>query len=129
LVSLRLHRIASMPAPTREYALSSGALLRQSAGEIRASRQEAMLAVLGRMRRADAVPVMAAIAREPGDASLRWQALRECLALDTAAGFSALGDLACAPTDPLAAPAATLRTQLLAAHPELAGLAVVACPA
>ena len=129
LVSLRLHRFASMPAPTREYSLSSGAFLRQSAGEIRASRQEAMLALLGRMRCADAVPVMAAIAREPGDASLRWQALRECLALDTAAGFAALSELAAARSDALAAPAAALRAQLLEAHPELAGLAIVPCPA
>jgi len=129
LVAVRLHRFASMPEPTREYRLSDGALLRQSAGHVRASRQEVMLALLGRMRRADAVPVMGAIAREPGDASLRWQALRECLALDTAAGFGALCELACAQRDPLAAPAAALRAQLLEAHPELAGLAIVPCPA
>jgi len=129
LVSLRLHRFASLPAPTREYRLADGVLLRQSAGDIRASRQEVMLALLGRMRRADAVPVMGAIAREPGDASLRWQALRECLALDTAAGFAVLSELAAARSDVLVAPAAALRAQLLEAHPELAGLAIVPCPA
>lgn len=129
LVSLRLHRLARAPGPTREYDLASGALLRQAAGDIRASRQEMALALLGRMGRAEAAPVMAAIAREPGDASLRWQALRECLALDTATGFSLLGDLACAGHDPLAAPAGALRAQLLEAHPELAAPAFVPCPA
>lgn len=129
LVSLRLQRSAASPGPSREYDLATGALLRQAAGRIRASRHEAMLALLGRMRRVEAAPVMAAIAREPGDASLRWQALRECLALDTATGFAALCDLARTADDPLAAPADTLRAQLVEAHPELAALAPVACPA
>jgi len=119
LVSFRLHRSASSPEPSREYDLATGALLHQAAGDIRASRHEAMLALLGRMRWRDAAPVMAAIAREPGDASLRWQALRECLALDTAAGFAALSQLARAGDDPLAVPAAALRTQLIETHAEL----------
>ena len=116
------------PAPTREYDFATGALLRQAAGDVRASRHEAMLALLGRMGRAEAAPVMAAIAREPGDDSLRWQALRECLALDTAAGFAALCEVARAPDDPLAEPAGALRAQLLEAHPGLCSLGA-ACPA
>ena len=83
---------AAIPGRAANTTLADGALLHQSAGDIRASRHEMMLALLGRMGRAEAAPVMAAIAREPGDASLRWQALRECLALDTAAGFAALCD-------------------------------------
>ena len=129
LVSLRLHRSARSPEPSREYDLGTGALLRQAAGDIRASRHEAMLALLGRMRCLDAAPVMAAIARERGDASLRWQAMRECLALDTAAGFAALSKLARAGDDPLAAPAAALRAQLIEAHAELRALEPAACPA
>ena len=129
LVSLRLHRSSGTPPPTREYDLTSGALLRQAAGDIRASRHEAMLALLGRMERTEAAPVMAAIAREPGDPSLRWQALRECLALDTAAGFAALCALARTTGDPLASPAGRLGEQLVDAHPELAALAGVSCPA
>ena len=127
LVAVRLHRFASMPEPTREYRLSDGALLRQSAGHVRASRQEVMLALLGRMRRADAVPVMGAIAREPGDASLRWQALRECLALDTAEGFAALQTIAAAGDDPLSEQAAALRAQLIEAHPVLRALEQQTC--
>jgi hypothetical protein len=129
LVSLRLHRTACAPGPTREYDLASGAVLRQAAGDIRASRQEMMLALLGRMRCTAAAPLMAAIAREPGDTSLRWQALRECLALDTAVGFATLDSLACATADPLAAPAGALRARLLAAHAELAAIVAVPCPA
>jgi len=129
LVSLRLHRAVSNPGPSREYCLVTGALLRQSAGDIRTSRREISLALLGRMRRAEAAPVMAALARRPGDASLRWQAVRECLALDTAAGFSALAGLAGAADDPLARPAAALRAQLLDAHPELRAVEPTPCPA
>jgi hypothetical protein len=127
LVSLRLHRSAGDPRPSCEYDLATGALLRQTAGDIRTSRLEAMLALLGRMNRAEAAPVMAAIAREPGDASLRWQALRECLALDTATGFTALSDLARKGDDPLAPPASALRAQLVEAHPELAALSADPC--
>jgi hypothetical protein len=128
LVSLRLDRFAPNPEPSREYDLSSGVQLRQAAGDIRASRQETMLALLGRMRCARAAPVMAAIAREPGDPSLRWQALRECLALDTAAGLSALCALASTASDPLARPARALRAQLVDTHPELAAQPVLPCP-
>jgi hypothetical protein len=124
LVSLRLHRSARNPGPTREYDLSSGALLRQAAGDIRISRQEMMLALLGRMGRVEAAPLMAEIARGSGDASLRWQALRECLALDTAEGFAALAALAGAARDPLVGPAGSLRAQLLEAHPQLAALGI-----
>ena len=127
LVSLRLHRSAPNPDPTREYDLATGALLRQSAGGIRMSRHEIMLALLGRMRRADAAPVMAAIAREPGDDSLRWQALRECLALDTATGFAALRDLARTAGDPLAAQALALQARLVEAHPVLRTFEAASC--
>ena len=129
LVSLRLHRTAGNPEPSREYDLATGALLRQAAGDIRASRHEAMFALLGRMQRTEAVPVMAAIAREPGDASLRWQALRECLALDTAAGIATLGELARAEEDPLASPARTLLAQLRETHHELHTLEPLSCHA
>lgn len=129
LVSLRLHRFAAAPEPSREYRLADGALVHQSAGDIRASRQEMMLALLGRMECVEAAPAMAAIARGPGDASLRWQALRECLALDTAAGFGALCRLARAERDPLAGAADALRARLLEAHPTLHALEGDRCPA
>ncbi len=76
LVVLRLQRTAENPRPTRSHALAGGALLHQAAGDIRASLHELMLAMLGRMQRREAAPVMAAMAREP-DPSLRWQGRRE----------------------------------------------------
>ena len=86
-----------------------------------------MLALLGRMGRREAAPTMAAMARESGSEALRWQALRECLALDTKEGFEALTDVARATGDPLAMPAGALRAQLVEAHPELLSLVPVPC--
>lgn len=128
LVSLRLQRRSANPAPTREYALADGALVHQAAGSPRASRIELMLALLGRMQCKDAAPQMAALATgSEASAALRWQALRECLALDTGAGFTALCTIAAAGNDPLAAPAGALRAQLIELHPQL--LELISCPA
>jgi hypothetical protein len=129
VVTLRLDRTAERPGPVRQYALADGAMWHQSAGDIRTSRHEAMLALLARMGRDDAVPVLARIAVEAGDDSLRWQALRECLALDTAAGYRALCAVARAGSDPLAGPAAALHAQLAEAHPSLPSLEAKPCPA
>ena len=127
LVTLRLQRRLSGAGPSREYALANGALAHQSAGNPRDSRIELMMALLGRMKRVDAAPLIARIAAAEGSAALRWQALREGLALDTATGFAALCRVAADPGDSLAEPAGALRAQLIEAHPALAG--VVPCPA
>ena len=120
LVLLRLQRRENPAGVTREYRLSDGALVHQAAGDPRDSRLELIMALLGRMERADAAPHMADVARGAGSAALRWQALRECLALDTSTGFRALCAIAERPGDPLAPPASALRRQLVAAHPLLA---------
>lgn len=86
------------------------------------------MGLLARMRRQDAAPAMAEIARGQGSDHLRWQALRNCLALDTAQGFSALTAIAANPADALARPAGALRAQLLEAHPQLTGLEADPCP-
>lgn len=122
LVVLRLQRRANNAAPTREYRLSDGKLVHQAAGDPRDSRIELAMALLGRMNRQDAAPHMARIAREPRSTALRWQALRECLALDARAGFEVLTAIADDGGDPLAVPASAMRAQLLAQHPQLAGL-------
>ncbi|QZH75345.1 MAG: hypothetical protein JY451_01580 [Erythrobacter sp.] len=129
LVVLRLMRSAAEPEPGREYDAQSGALLSQSAGTIATSRQEMIVALLGRMGRSDAAPEMAWLATGEGDRSLRWQALRECLALDSAEGFAALGNMARAANDPLAANAGALRAQLLENYPEFAELGATGCRA
>jgi len=119
LVLLKLQRRLPGDEPAREYALTSGALVNQAAGNPRDSRIELAAALLGRMGRSDAAPYLAAIAEEHGGDSLRWQALRECLGLDTAAGFGSLCRLAANAADPLAVPAGALRAQLLEAWPQL----------
>ncbi|KLI63441.1 hypothetical protein [Aurantiacibacter marinus] len=125
LVILRLSRSASDPQPVRDYDAATGELLMQSAGALATSRQEAITALLGRMGRCDAAPLMAKTALDCGDASLRWQSLRECLALDSEVGFRALVRLARRAGDPLAAPAGALRAQLLEANPQFATLETV----
>ncbi len=127
LVTLKLHLRAKAGAVTREYRLADGALLHQAAANPRDSRLELAAALLGRMGRRDAAPVLAAMAGEAGEAGLRWQALKECLGLDTAAGFAALCAIAARADDPLAAPAGALRAQLIETYPALAGIAP--CPA
>lgn len=119
LITLRLNRFSENPAPAREYALADGKLVHQAAGDLGESCRELMLGLLGRMGRKDAAPVMAQMAAK-GSNNLRWQALRECLALDSAAGFTALCAIARDPADPLAPPAGALRAQLLDAHLVLA---------
>ncbi|MFZ9395074.1 MAG: hypothetical protein ACO25F_03315 [Erythrobacter sp.] len=119
LVLLQLARVPDAPQLTREYALESGALLKQSSGDKRVSQREMAMAVLGAMDRPDAAEAIArhAIA---GPDHLRWEALRHTLALDTRHGAALLADIARQADDPLAAPAQRLEAQLRAAHPELA---------
>ncbi|WP_340589423.1 hypothetical protein [Erythrobacter alti] len=129
LVVLRLVRSAAEPQPGRQYDAETGDMLMQTAATIATSRQEAIIALLGRMNRTDAAPEMARTALGEGDVSLRWQALRECLALDSEQGFCALSQLARRADDPLAASAGALRAQLLETHAELAQLETAQCPA
>ncbi len=127
LVTLRLQRRRADAGPTREYALADGRLLHQAASHPRDSRLELTMALLRRMGRSDAAPPMADLARGDGSAALRWQALRECLALDTMAGFQALARIADTFGDPLADAAQALRRQLVATYPQLERIAL--CPA
>lgn len=120
LVALRLQRRVAGAGATREYALADGSLVHLAAGNPNDSRRELMMALLGRMGRADAAPLLADIAREQGSDALRWQALRESLALDTASGFAALVAIARSSDDPLAPAAGALRAQLVETWPQLA---------
>ena len=122
LVSLRLQRRSERAGVTREFALEDGRLLHQAAGNPRDSRIELMMAALGRMGRADAAPLFAEIASGEGAEALRWQALRECLALDTLTGFTTLTIIAGNAADALSGPAEGLRSQLVSAYPQLAGI-------
>lgn len=126
---LRLARAAARPDPMRQFRLSDGALIHQAAGDCDASRRELMAVLLARLAPERAPRVLAGLT-QGGPDHLRWQALRECLALDTARGFAALSRLADAPGDTLQSHAAALRTDLLAQHPQLHALMKRApCPA
>lgn len=119
LAMLRLQRRTSTLEVVREYRLSDGQLIHQAAGNPNASRLELAASLLGRMGRTDAAPLLSAIAEEEASEALRWQALRECIALDTATGFAALCRIARREIDPLAAAAGALRAQLLETYPQL----------
>ena len=129
LVTLRLMRGAEQPELGREYSLPEGELLHMSAGDLVTSHRASMVALLGRMGRTDAAPVLAEMACAQGDGSLRWQAIRECLALDSATGFAALCRVAQFSGDPLAHEAGALRAQLIETYPQLAQLENATCPA
>ena len=126
LITLKLQRRPATGSVTREFRLNDGTLAHQAAGNPRESRFELAAALLGRMGRSDAAPLLAAMAEEHGGQSLRWQSLKECLGLDSGAGFAALNRIAAQAGDPLAGPATALRAQLLERYPQLAG--AVPCP-
>ncbi len=128
LLLLRLRRATPGPAPVREFDIASGAMIHQSAATARESRSEIAVALLGKMGRKDAAPVLAELARNAARSDmLRWQALRECLALDTLTGFRTLAALALREADPLARAAGVLRAQLIEQHPVLQE--IEPCPA
>jgi hypothetical protein len=122
LVTLKLQRRIGSDDVVRQYSLTDGSQIHQSAASPRDSRLELTAALLGRMGRGDAAPLLGAMAEEQAASPLRWQALRECLALDTATGFATLCRLAARSDDPLAAPAGALRAQLLESYPQLGAL-------
>jgi hypothetical protein len=126
LAILRLQRRGGSGELTREYDLSDGRFLAQAAASPRETRLELVAALLGRMGRCDAAPLLAAMAEEEAAQSLRWQSLKESLGLDTAIGFAALQRIAGRDDDALAAPAGALRAQLIESYPQLKGIA--ACP-
>ncbi|MBX7532163.1 hypothetical protein K3165_04410 [Qipengyuania sp. 1XM1-15A] len=127
-VVLRLSRTEEVPPETRQYSLADGRLLHRASGCRAESQREMATALLGRMGRSDVAPLLARLTREGSD-HIRWQTLRECLALDTVQGFVALSAIARDPADPLSTPAGALMAQLVEAHPQLSQIEVSRCPA
>ena len=111
LLTLRLARTAGSPGPTRRVDVRSGRIVHRASGNTTDSRAELAMLLLGRMGRNDALPVLAARTRT-GDAQLRWQALRQCLALDAATGLPLLERIAKDHADPLYQAARALLAQL-----------------
>lgn len=123
LLVLQLTREAADPGPAREHALPGGALIKTISGSKRASQQMMALAVLGALEHRPALAAMEDLACNlSAERDLRWEALRQVLGLDTAAGMALLARLAAHDGDALAGPSAKLRRDLLAAQPALAML-------
>ena len=78
---------------TTEYDAGDGRFLAANARDTAVSRVQMIAAVLGRMGRRDALPALAAIARE-GPFALRWQVAREMAALDPAAALPTIRHMA-----------------------------------
>lgn len=129
MVILRLAREAVNPTPSHEYRIADGALIHRASGDREESREEIAIALLARMGRRDAAPVLTRITRSERSDHLRWQALRATLALDTACGFAQLCEIAEDGSDALQEPARQLRDHLLARHEQLSRLGPEPCPA
>lgn len=121
LLILQLTREAAQPRPSQEIALADGLLVKTISGCKQTSQQMMALGVLGALGHTAALPAMAAVARDQGAArDLRWEALRQSLAMDTRSGLELLAALARDCGDPIQPDAAALQTRLAAACPDLA---------
>lgn len=123
LLVLQLTREPLCPGPSREIALNDGRCLTTISASKRESQQMMALGVLGALDHRAGVPAMAALACDAAaQRDLRWEALRQVLALDPARGMALLAAMAGETGDQLHAPAAALQRQLLAVRPDLAAL-------
>ncbi|MEM6477014.1 MAG: hypothetical protein AAF687_12690 [Pseudomonadota bacterium] len=117
---LQLSRTAQHPKAAREFDRVTGQFQRSASGDKLASRKVMALGVLGALEHWEALSVMGDVARDTSlDDDLRWEAVRQVLALDPASGMQLLDGLAQRGEDALARPAERLRGQLLRAYPQL----------
>lgn len=123
LLLLQLTREPARPAPTRLVSLETGETLRTASGDKSASQTVMALGVLGALREYSALDVMERTALNRNeDSEVRWEAVRQSLALGPARGLAILSALAARAGDTLCAPAGALKTQLLDAQPGLRAL-------
>ncbi|WP_299295861.1 hypothetical protein, partial [uncultured Erythrobacter sp.] len=123
VLMLHLTRAALVPGATRKYRLADGQLMQSANGDKQTSRNQLALAVLGAMQCQKAVPVLKRLSEDTSnEADLRWEAVRQNLAINPAKGFAMIDRLAEQADDPLARPASSLKAQLISAHPQLADL-------
>jgi hypothetical protein len=121
LMVLQLNIEAAQPRPSCEIALADGRLVKTISGCKQASQRMMALGVLGALGHAPALPAMAALACDQrAGRDLRWEALRQSLAMDTRSGLELLARLAEDRDDPLQPDAAALQSRLAAAFPDLA---------
>lgn len=124
LVLLQLIREPAAPAPTREVSTSDGKTVRIASGDKSASQAVMALGVLGALGECRSLVAMADTAlNRREDMDVRWEAVRQTLALDAARGMALLETLAARSNEPLNHEATRLKQSLLAAQPELRALA------
>jgi hypothetical protein len=124
---LRIQLRRDDPPPARMVDLDSGTVDRLTAGDDRAARTLMMLTLLRTLGAREAIGEALAAAVTLDDGALRWAAVRECLALDTAASWPMLCALALCDPDP-GFRAAAARTRLDIAR-RTAGQEQASCPA
>ncbi len=124
MVLLQLSRTPDAPAPSREFSLSDGQLLRSVSGDKAASQRLMALAVLGALDNGEEAArgaMRSAALDKAEDMDVRWEAVRQTLALDTQHGLDLLDACAGDSSDALAQPArqlsGQLRSQLAAMEP------------
>ena len=123
LLLLQLTCEAARPAPSQEIALADGAVIKTISGCKVTGQNIMALGVLGALAHRPALAEMERLALDSAALrDLRWEALRQCLALDAPRGLAVLAVLAARVEDPLRPPAASLQHQLVTAHPDLAAL-------
>ncbi|MEP0191437.1 MAG: hypothetical protein ABJP70_12530 [Erythrobacter sp.] len=121
LLILQVSRAPNCPQAAREFSVRDGRHSRSASGDEWVSRKFMALGVLGALRRNSATNEMAHVALDASlDRDLRWEAVRQLLALDAGSGMRLLGELRTKNHDPLGEPAANLAAQLVANHPQLA---------
>ncbi len=120
LLVLQLTREPAAPQPTVQVSLADGAVIRTASGDKSASQALMAISVLGALGARSALNVMGDTALNTDeDRDVRWEAVRQMLALDGRIGLGLLADLERRPGDALATPAQALKAQLLAYQPQL----------
>lgn len=123
LLLLQVTLEAAHPAPSREITLDDGRLIKAISGCKATSQRMMALGVLGALQHRSALPEIERVAADRAqERDLRWEALRQVLALDAARGLALLARLADSADDPLNVPAAALRRDLVSARPDLAAM-------
>lgn len=123
LLLLQLTRETAHPAPSQEIALADGTVIKTISGCKVTGQNIMALGVLGALAHRPALAEMERLALDGAAmCDLRWEALRQCLALDARRGLALLAVLTARVEDLLSPPAAALQHQLATARPDLAAL-------
>lgn len=123
LLMLQLTQEPADPAPSQEIAVADGAVIKTISGCKATSQQIMALGVLGALGHRQGLADMQRLVLDRKVLrDVRWEALRQMLALDARCGLAVLRDVAERGDDPLGPPAARLQRQLAETRPDLAPL-------